>query len=86
MKIEKGIPDRLWFDAVPTVLKEHRGANVDKLIDAIDDAAKKYPWKTTYTVFPGPNSNTFIAWIAKEVPELNLELPFTAIGKNYVAQ
>lgn len=25
-------------------------------------------------------SNTFIAWIARQVPELGLELPFSAIG------
>jgi len=43
-----------------------------------------YPWKTTYKAFPGPNSNTFTAWIAKQVPELELDLPFSAIGSGYV--
>ena len=32
----------------------------------------------------GPNSNTFTAWIAKQVPELELDLPFSAIGSGYV--
>jgi len=84
MMITQGIPDRYWFGHKPRVLKEHRGAGVDKLIDAVDRAAQAYPWKTTYSVFPGPNSNTFVAWIAKQVPELELDLPFSAIGSGYV--
>ena len=32
----------------------------------------------------GPNSNTFMAWIARRVPELGLDLPSTAIGKDYL--
>ena len=55
-------------------------------IDAVDQAAQAYPWKTTYRVFPGPNSNTFVAWVARQVPELELDLPFSAIGSGYVRQ
>jgi hypothetical protein len=84
LRIARDIPDRYWFGERPRVLKEHRGSGVDKLIDHIDRAAADYPWKTTYSVFPGPNSNTFIAWIAKQVPELDLNLPFSAIGSGYV--
>ena len=35
-------------------------------------------------MWPGPNSNTFVAWVAREVPELGLDLPPTAIGKDYL--
>lgn len=84
MRVAQDIPDRYWFGAKPTLLKSHQGAGIDKLIDAIDQAAKDYPWATTYQAFPGPNSNTFIAWIAKKVPELDLQLPFSAIGSGYV--
>ena len=37
-----------------------------------------------YQAWPGPNSNTFTAWIARAVPELELDLPATAIGKDYL--
>jgi hypothetical protein len=84
LRIAKDLPDRYWFGEKPRILKEHRGAGVDKLIDEIDRAAQAYPWKSSYTVFPGPNSNTFTAWIAKQVPALGLSLPFTAIGSGYV--
>ena len=84
LRIARDLPDRYWFGEKPRILKEHRGAGVDKLIDEIDRAAQAYPWKSSYTVFPGPNSNTFTAWIAKQVPDLGLSLPFAAIGSGYV--
>mgnify|MGYP001247390729 CR=1 FL=1 len=84
MRISRDIPDRYWFGAEPKLIKEYRGPTADRLITAVDQAALDYPWKTTYRVFPGPNSNTFTAWIARQVPDLNLELPFSAIGSGYV--
>ncbi len=83
LKIAPDIPDRYWYGEKPRILKEHRGQGVDELIDAIDKAARSYPWKSTYRVFPGPNSNTFTAWVARQVPELGLDLPFSAIGSGY---
>jgi hypothetical protein len=84
MRADYDIPDRLWYGEVPRILKEHRGEGVDALINAVDKAAHAYPWKTNYKAFPGPNSNTFTAWISKHVPELELNLPFSAIGRGYV--
>jgi hypothetical protein len=84
LRISPDVPDRYWYGEKPRIIKEHRGAGVDQLIDAVDKAARAYPWKTTYRAFPGPNSNTFTAWIAKQVPELELDLPFSAIGRGYV--
>lgn len=77
-------PDRRWYGAQPMLLTQHRGPGVDALIDRIDKAARSYPWSHSYRVWPGPNSNTFVAWIAREVPELGLDLPATAIGKDYL--
>jgi uncharacterized protein YceK len=84
VRIEKDLPDRYWYGERPRLLKDFRGDGVDKLIAAVDLAAKSYPWPNTYKAFPGPNSNTFTAWIARQVPELGLELPFSAIGSGYV--
>lgn len=83
MRIEKDLPDRYWFGERPKLLKDFRGEPADKLIEAVDKAAKSYPWPDTYKAFPGPNSNTFTAWIAKQVPDLSLDLPFSAIGSGY---
>jgi len=84
LRIAEDTPDRYWFGAKPQLLTEHRGEGGDALIEAIDHAARAYPWSTVYKAFPGPNSNTFTAWVAREVPQLQLELPFSAIGSGYV--
>ena len=47
-------------------------------------AFASYPWAGTYHLWPGPNSNTFVAYVARQVPELGLDLPPTAIGKDYL--
>jgi hypothetical protein len=72
-----------WFGARGKLYAEKRGAGVDALIERIGKAVLQYPYARTYTVWPGPNSNTFTAWVARAVPELEVDLPATAIGKDY---
>ena len=79
-----GAPDRHWFGAKPTLYLDRRGPEAKALIDRIEAAVESYPFKESYRTWPGPNSNTFTAWIAREVPELGLELPPTAVGKDYL--
>ena len=79
-----GPPDFLWYNAKPELLLERRGAGVETLIDRIETAVSEYPFPNRYRVWPGPNSNTFTAFIARRVPELGLDLPPTAIGKDYL--
>ena len=76
-------PDRYWFGAKPEKLLSIQGEQARTLIPKIAQAVNAYPWKNEYKVFPGPNSNTFPAWIGQQVPELGLELPFSAIGSGY---
>jgi hypothetical protein len=73
-----------WFGAQGELYAEKRGPEVDDLIRRIDQAARTYPYAGSYTVWPGPNSNTFTAWIGRAVPELEIDLPATAIGKDYL--
>ena len=77
------VPDGLWFGATPSVLVDHRGEGVDALIDDIEAAIESYPHADEYRSYPGPNSNTFLAHIGREVPALRLDLPANAIGKDY---
>jgi hypothetical protein len=77
-------PDRRWFGAEPELYAERRGPGVDKMIESIEQAVREYPYAAEYRVWPGPNSNTFTAWISRAVPELELDLPATAIGKDYL--
>jgi Protein of unknown function (DUF3750) len=77
-------PDAPWFGAPVELYADKRGAGVDQLIKRIDKAAHEYPYASTYTLWPGPNSNTFVAWIARTVPELKVDLPATAVGKDFL--
>ncbi len=81
--IRERAPDARWFGSEPELIAERRGAGVEELIARIDKAARAYPWAGEYTMWPGPNSNTFTAWVARAVPELEVDLPPTAIGKDY---
>ena len=82
--IRKRVPDGRWGGNAPAILADKRGNGVDALIERIDKAAREYPYAHEYVVWPGPNSNTFTAYVARTVPELGLDLPPTAIGKDYL--
>jgi len=76
--------DAYWFGSRPEILLDRRGEGVDALIDRVEAAVAGYPFADTYRTWPGPNSNTFTAHIGRSVPELRLDLPANAIGKDYV--
>jgi hypothetical protein len=79
----QGTPDRDWWGNQPELLLDLRGPKAAALIPQVVAAVNAYPFKHTYHAWPGPNSNTFTAFIGREVPELGLDLPSTAIGKDY---
>jgi hypothetical protein len=78
-------PDGRWFGNAPELYSDKRGAEAEKLIPRIEAAVQSYPHAKEYSAWPGPNSNTFVAWITRAVPELGAELPPTAIGKDYLS-
>jgi len=78
-----GIPDGRWFGNEPTLIGELRGDAAAQAIPKIVAAAASYPYQNEYRVWPGPNSNTFMAHIGRQVPELKMDLPATAIGKDF---
>ena len=83
VRIAPDVPDRHWFGSRPHIMSDVRGEKARPLVARIDAAARSYPYPDEYSAFPGPNSNTFTAWIAKQVPELGLKLPMRAIGRGY---
>jgi hypothetical protein len=85
IQVDRTGPDNYWFGSTPEKLVERRGASVDAMIQRIEEAVKSYPYPDRYRTWPGPNSNTFVAYIARAVPELRLDLPPTAIGKDFLA-
>lgn len=81
---KEDLPDRYWYGSKPELLLSIHGKKAEELIPKIIEAANEYPYATTYHYWPGPNSNTFIAFIARQVPELGLTMPTLAIGKDYL--
>jgi hypothetical protein len=77
--------DGYWAGNPPRILVDRRGPEVAALIERIEAAIATYPYPDQYRSWPGPNSNTFTAHIARSVPALGLELPPTAIGKDFLA-
>jgi hypothetical protein len=82
--MRKRTPDARWFGHVPELLADKRGDGVGVLIDLTHKIALEYPYAGDYVVWPGPNSNTFTAYVGRALPELELDLPPTAIGKDYL--
>lgn len=84
LSITQDIPDRNWYNQTPQILLDIRGEKAEMLIPKIAQAASQYPYAKPYTLWPGPNSNTFPAYIARKIPELGLALPSDAIGKDFL--
>ncbi|TDI58215.1 MAG: DUF3750 domain-containing protein [Alphaproteobacteria bacterium] len=78
-------PDGRWYSNDPEIVFELTGKKAAKLIPKIEAAIAAYPWSAhgDYRIWPGPNSNTFVANILSKVPELGAVLPPTAIGRDF---
>jgi hypothetical protein len=68
-------------DGPSWALAEWRGPEAERL-HAVLYAPEKYPYPWTYRYWPGPNSNTYVAWVLEQA-EVPYKLPFGAIGKDY---
>jgi len=78
-----GIPDGRWFGNEPELLAELRGEAAAKAIPKITDAVATYPYPNDYRLWPGPHSNTFMAYVGRQVAALGCALPVTATANDY---
>jgi len=78
-------PDGRWYGDTPVAVVDVSGGPAAALIPRIEAAIKAYAFARAgdYRVWPGPNSNTFVAAVLRAVPELGATLPPTAIGKDF---
>jgi hypothetical protein len=78
-------PDSHWFGNTPRVLLDLRGAEAAATIPKVQAAIGTYQYNRPgdYRIWPGPNSNTFVASVLRAVPELETTLPSNAIGKDF---
>ena len=80
-------PDGRWFGYMPQIIGDIRGPEAAAAIPKIQAAIKAYSYAKAgdYRIWPGPNSNTFVATVLRAVPEFGIVLPPEAIGKDFRA-
>ncbi|WP_420408997.1 DUF3750 domain-containing protein [Hoeflea sp.] len=78
-------PDGRWYSNEPEALLIVRGEKAERLIPKIEAAVETYPYSARgdYVIWPGPNSNSFVAHVLRAVPELGIALPPEAVGRDY---
>jgi hypothetical protein len=87
VRVDAWPADAYWYGHTPALVGKIEGAEAERLIPKIRAAIAAYPFSRAgdYRVWPGPNSNTFVAHVLAAVPEAGLSLPPTAVGKDFHA-
>jgi hypothetical protein len=80
------VPDARWYGNTPRIIYSLQGADAEALIPRIEATIARYPYhqRGSYTVWPGPNSNTFVSWIVRNTEGFDGELPPAAVGKDWL--
>ncbi len=78
--------DAYWYSNPPELVASVTGVEAELLIPKVEGAIAAYPYAEPggYTIWPGPNSNTFVAFVLRAVPELGAVLPPHAVGRDYL--
>ena len=85
VRVNGWAPDGRWFGDKPTVVADVSGAEAETVIPKVEAAIRAYPFVNSgdYRVWPGPNSNTFVASVLRAVPEMGATMLPNAIGRDY---
>jgi hypothetical protein len=85
LRVNGWAPDARWFSHEPETVLTLNGEEAERLIPRIAAAVESYPFagERGYRAWPGPNSNSFVAHVLEEVPELGVSLPSTALGRDW---
>lgn len=77
--------DGRWYSNVPSVVFSLRGPAAEKLIPKVEAAIASYPYSKPgdYHIWPGPNSNSFVAHVLHQVPDLGARMPPNAVGRDF---
>jgi hypothetical protein len=83
--VDRFAPDARWFGSKPDVVFAADGERAAAMIPRIRATIRGYRYAKSgdYRLWPGPNSNTFVAAVMQSVPEMHATLPPTAIGKDF---
>lgn len=78
--------DAFWYGNTPRIAFQLDGAEAESLIPRIEETIASYPHSQSgsYTVWPGPNSNSFVSYVVRHTEGFAAELPSVAIGKDWI--
>jgi hypothetical protein len=78
-------PDGRWYGSNPIVVADISGAQAKAIIPRVREAITIYRFANNgdYRIWPGPNSNSFVAAVLRAVPEIGVTLPPNAIGRDF---
>jgi len=81
------VADAYWYSNTPHIVREIKGAEAARLIPEVEAAIQAYPHAGVgdYRIYPGPNSNSFVAHVLRRVPDLGTVLPPDAVGRDFLA-
>ncbi|MCO5162801.1 MAG: DUF3750 domain-containing protein [Mesorhizobium sp.] len=79
--------DGRWYSNEPYIVHEVTGKAAASLVPKVEAAIASYPYSKPgdYHVWPGPNSNSFVAHVLRSVPELGATMPPNATGRDFAA-
>jgi hypothetical protein len=77
--------DGRWYGNMPVAIADVSGPDAAKMIPKIEAAVRDYSYRQAgdYRIWPGPNSNSFVAAVLRAVPELDATLPPNAVGRDF---
>lgn len=64
------------------IVSRWSGDAATKLAGVLEKCADEYPHRDHYFPWPGPNSNTFVAWVLRQAG-IDFDLSWKALGKDY---
>ncbi|KQT45234.1 hypothetical protein ASG43_13210 [Aureimonas sp. Leaf454] len=80
--------DGRWYSNEPRIVLALRGPQAEAAIPAFRSAIEAYPYAAHggYRIFPGPNSNTFVAHVLRHVPGIAANLSPVAVGRDFPSE
>lgn len=77
--------DGRWYSNKPKIVASISGPDAEVLVSKAEAAIAGYPYNNRgdYTIWPGPNSNSFIAHVLRAIPELGARMPPNAVGRDF---
>lgn len=77
--------DGRWYSNTPRIIAAVRGAAARPLVAKAEAAIAAYPYshRGDYRIWPGPNSNSFVAYVLRAIPEMDARMPSNAVGRDF---